>query len=390
MRRRKDKITREKEVAYQRRLRDWESREKRKAKDYERESINEARIKEEEEIEKQKLKQFLQDYDDDKHDQKYYKGRNMHKRMAERRKEIVQDDCEHEQERKELEALKQKLAEEGHPDPDSEVRKRLNVAESPNSLNDQIKMLMSEARNNTLFDNDEDSHDSSSNMAVKTFGFQGMKIAAGDVAPPQHPNGSGTSTFPLEVTNDNSNHSAPMISSSDAKRKRLMVSDVFNTIEDDEANVQNGKKRRPPPNALLEDSNTDSNLSGSSNKPAVGLSSSQLSQEEKRRQVKIIIDKIPTLKEELFNYSIEWDRLDNSLMEKRIKPWINKKISDYIGEEEKTLLEFICQKLQTKCSAQCLLDNVAMVLDEEAQVFVVKLWRLLIYEIEARKIGLAK
>ncbi len=77
-------------------------------------------------------------------------------------------------------------------------------------------------------------------------------------------------------------------------------------------------------------------------------------------------------------------------MEKRIKPWINKKISDYIGEEEKTLLEFICQKLQTKCSAQCLLDNVAMVLDEEAQVFVVKLWRLLIYEIEARKIGLAK
>ncbi len=235
----------------------------------------------------------------------------MHKRMAERRKEIVQDDCEHEQERKELEALKQKLAEEGHPDPDSEVRKRLNVAESPNSLNDQIKMLMSEARNNTLFDNDEDSHDSSSNMAVKTFGFQGMKIAAGDVAPPQHPNGSGTSTFPLEVTNDNSNHSAPMISSSDAKRKRLMVSDVFNTIEDDEANVQNGKKRRPPPNALLEDSNTDSNLSGSSNKPAVGLSSSQLSQEEKRRQVKIIIDKIPTLKEELFNYSIEWDRLDN-------------------------------------------------------------------------------
>lgn len=77
-------------------------------------------------------------------------------------------------------------------------------------------------------------------------------------------------------------------------------------------------------------------------------------------------------------------------MEKRIKPWINKKISDYIGEEEKTLLEFICKKLLTKSSAQCLLDNVAMVLDEEAQVFVVKLWRLLIYEIEAKKLGLSR
>lgn len=230
--------------------------------------------------------------------------------MAERRKEIVQDDCEHEQERKELEALKQKLAEEGHPDPDSEVRKRLKVTESPANINDQIKLLMSEARNNTIFGNEEDSADSSSNMgglSVKTFGFQGMKIAAGDVAAPQHPNGGGVSAFPIDVTNENSNHSAPM-SSSDAKRKRLIVSDVFNTNEEDEASVQNEKKRRPPPNALLEDSNTDSNLSGGSSKPA---SSSQLSQEEKRRQIKNLIDKIPTSKEELFNYSIEWDHLDN-------------------------------------------------------------------------------
>jgi len=29
------------------------------------------------------------------------------------------------------------------------------------------------------------------------------------------------------------------------------------------------------------------------------------------------------------------------------------------------------------------------VLDEEAEVFVVKMWRLLIYEIEAKKIGVA-
>ena len=77
-------------------------------------------------------------------------------------------------------------------------------------------------------------------------------------------------------------------------------------------------------------------------------------------------------------------------MERRIRPWINKKISDYIGEEEQTLLNFICKKLLTKSTAQSLLDDVAMVLDEEAQVFVVKLWRLLIYEIEAKKIGLNK
>lgn len=77
-------------------------------------------------------------------------------------------------------------------------------------------------------------------------------------------------------------------------------------------------------------------------------------------------------------------------MERRIRPWINKKISDYIGEEEQTLLDFICKKLLAKSSAQSLLDDVAMVLDDEAQIFVVKLWRLLIYEIEAKKLGINK
>lgn len=77
-------------------------------------------------------------------------------------------------------------------------------------------------------------------------------------------------------------------------------------------------------------------------------------------------------------------------MEKRIRPWINKKIAEYIGEEEPALLEFICGKLQTQSSAESILNEVVMVLDEEAEVFVVKMWRLLIYEIRARKAGLAK
>lgn len=33
---------------------------------------------------------------------------------------------------------------------------------------------------------------------------------------------------------------------------------------------------------------------------------------------------------------------------------------------------------------------VFQVLDEEAEVFVVKMWRLLIYEVEAKKVGLTK
>lgn len=32
-------------------------------------------------------------------------------------------------------------------------------------------------------------------------------------------------------------------------------------------------------------------------------------------------------------------------MEKRVSPWINKKIIEYIGEPEPTLTEFVCNKV---------------------------------------------
>ncbi|KAH6927016.1 hypothetical protein HPB50_025290 [Hyalomma asiaticum] len=79
-----------------------------------------------------------------------------------------------------------------------------------------------------------------------------------------------------------------------------------------------------------------------------------------------------------------------ALMDKRIRPWINKKIVEYIGEEEPTLVDFICSKVLAGSAAQSILNDVSMVLDEEAEVFVVKMWRLLIYEIEAKKVGLVK
>lgn len=77
-------------------------------------------------------------------------------------------------------------------------------------------------------------------------------------------------------------------------------------------------------------------------------------------------------------------------MEKKIRPWINKKIIEYIGEPEPTLVDFICSKVVAGSAPQGILDDVQMVLDDEAEVFVVKMWRLLIYELEAKRAGLHK
>ena len=126
--------------------------------------------------------------------------------------------------------------------------------------------------------------------------------------------------------------------------------------------------------------------------------------EERKKLIKDLIDRIPTNKEKLFMYVISWKLVDSQLIEQRIKPWINKKISEYIGEEELSLVSFICEKITGHVEPGKILQDLSMVLsscrlfnltknfkvlDEEAEVFMVKLWRLIIYESEAKKLGIS-
>lgn len=85
------------------------------------------------------------------------------------------------------------------------------------------------------------------------------------------------------------------------------------------------------------------------------------SQEEKRKHIKSLIEKIPTEKEALFAYQLDWSAIDNGLMEKKIRPWINKKIIEYIGEPEPTLVDFICSKVLAGSQPQVILEDVQMV-----------------------------
>jgi RNA-binding protein 25 len=44
----------------------------------------------------------------------------------------------------------------------------------------------------------------------------------------------------------------------------------------------------------------------------------------------------------------------------------------------------------SKKSAETILSDIRVVLDDEAEVFVVKMWRLIVYEVEAKRHGLSK
>lgn len=186
----------------------------------------------------------------------------------------------------------------------------------------------------------------------------------------------------------------------DNKRKKADLREVFNPDEDD-TNTQVKKRKLIPLGegayenvcfklmCFLLDYNEDKKSKKDKDSGDKKEESSK-SQEEKRKHIKMLIEKIPTEKEALFAYQLDWSAIDNGLMEKKIRPWINKKIIEYIGEPEPTLVDFICSKVLAGSQPQVILEDVQMVLDEEAEVFVVKMWRLLIYEVEAKKLGLVK
>lgn len=115
-----------------------------------------------------------------------------------------------------------------------------------------------------------------------------------------------------------------------------------------------------------------------------------LTPEERKRMIRELIDTIPKTKDAIFSFPIHWDLLDSNLIETRIKPWVAKKVIHYIGEEEPALVTFICDCIKNKTDPKKLILDLSMVVDEEADSFVTKMWRLIIYETEAKRTGLTK
>lgn len=455
---------REKEAAYQELLRKWESRERKKTREYERERQREKERRSEENKESKRLREFLEDYNDERDDVKYYKGSALQRRLHEREKEFEADERDRRREREELEEIRRKLQEQGHPDLESEMARierereghllpRIPIpgqatpdhSDSPVIVLDPENDNHADARNNVISDsprcfpssyffnsgnnnnddpepmdvgtfstlrsvnsapkvpdtldghnpvnlvspmdeetsrspaNNSDSNHTSGTRVDNSFGYfsddsRGLSAqAASDF-------GHGKSKINVELSNKSKVQQDGSPSQKSDKRKRSGVADIFNADDDEEVNDMAAKKRR----MTLLDMNDDDK---SSSLQSVGGASAPSTAEEKRKWIKNFIEKIPTKKKELFAWKVNWTLVDQDLVDKRIKPWINKKIVEYIGEDEPTLTEFICTKVHSHTPPDTILSDISMVLDEEAEVFVMKMWRLLIYEIEAKKHG---
>lgn len=103
--------------------------------------------------------------------------------------------------------------------------------------------------------------------------------------------------------------------------------------------------------------------------------------------MKRLMDSIPTSRDGVFAYPIKWEVYDPNVLGLNITKWVDKKISDLLGVEEKSLVSFVMGKLGEKTAPQDLLSQLSDVLDDEAEVFIVKLYRMVIYETEKLAAG---
>ncbi|KAI8931298.1 hypothetical protein NX059_011641 [Plenodomus lindquistii] len=152
---------------------------------------------------------------------------------------------------------------------------------------------------------------------------------------------------------------------------RRTATDVENLLEDEEITDQSGSKKR-----TLIPINYDT---------AVRANLTQEEIEEAQRQ---LARDIPNDKEGLWKWPVSWDHLPEKNIEKDIKEWAANKVLELMGLQEDMLVDAIVDHLKSRGGPQPLVENLAELLDDEAENLVKKLWRMVIYYSETEKRGI--
>ncbi|BGO90262.1 hypothetical protein NBRC10512v2_002309 [Rhodotorula toruloides] len=114
----------------------------------------------------------------------------------------------------------------------------------------------------------------------------------------------------------------------------------------------------------------------------------RLSRSEMERKAREIEAKVPTSKDGLWVWKVRWKRLNDDIIKRRITPYANRLIVDYLGGEEAELLNVVNEYLRDHKGPQALLEELEPVLDEDVTNFVVKVWRRLAIETEFEHAGI--
>ncbi|KAB5513089.1 hypothetical protein GE09DRAFT_1295325 [Coniochaeta sp. 2T2.1] len=114
-----------------------------------------------------------------------------------------------------------------------------------------------------------------------------------------------------------------------------------------------------------------------------------MSEEEIQKAVRALAQEIPTDQEGLWGWDVKWDYLEESIIREKLRPFVEKKVMEYLGVQEQLLVDLVEEHLRKHQNPAELVETLAQAaLDEDAEDLVKKLWRMVIFFTESEKRGL--
>ncbi|WPG99879.1 Hypothetical protein R9X50_00269900 [Acrodontium crateriforme] len=156
---------------------------------------------------------------------------------------------------------------------------------------------------------------------------------------------------------------------------RRAMADVEGLLEDEEDAAASGLKR--PSLKPLTDTST------------LPTDGQDLSDDERAAARQQLAAEIPTASDALFAYPIQWPHvLDPAVLDQQIKPFVEKKVLEYLGVQEDLLVEAVVDGIREKKAATEIIAELEPALEEESEVLVRKVWRLMVFWGESASRGL--
>ncbi|CAK7268030.1 hypothetical protein SEPCBS119000_002847 [Sporothrix epigloea] len=116
--------------------------------------------------------------------------------------------------------------------------------------------------------------------------------------------------------------------------------------------------------------------------------SARMSDEEINAAVRALVQEIPTTQQGLWAWPVQWSYMDDGVVRDKLRPFVEKKVVEYLGVQEQFLVEVVETHLRKHGTPEALVDELQEALDEAAEDLVKKLWRMVIFFTESEKRGL--
>lgn len=124
---------------------------------------------------------------------------------------------------------------------------------------------------------------------------------------------------------------------------------------------QGGKRTVADVEGLLEDEEDEGASAGRRTLIPIqydASSMSAMSEEERAQAARQLAAEIPNDQEGLWSWDVKWEFVDESVIEERLKPFVEKKIVEYLGVQEQMLVDVVVNALRARGKPQDLVGEL--------------------------------